>query len=229
MLSQYSTKVKVRMGLGILTLIVASVPVVYPYPLRSIGWILVVAGTALASWGLCCHAREKRFELPAWSRWLLVLPVGAAVYVAVYMFVRSVVWFVYDMVSMRFDLPMGDYPFEVVRLVIINIAGSYCFIVSGARTAPKHRVITAVVLAICPLCVHAYVLPRVFMWFNFGMFADIWTSWVLWVRVPWTSGFVAAIVACVMVRRRECRIRTIQQELSNNSLERTREPNECPV
>jgi hypothetical protein len=207
MLSQCSTKVKVRVGLGILALIIGGVLIAFPADAGGdAAWGLIVSGLALCTWGGISHAIDRGYRAPDWLRWLLVLPVGAAVYVAIFIFVRSVVWFVYDMVSIRFVPRMGDYPFEVARFVIISIAGSYCFIVSGARTAPKHRLITAVVLAICSLCASAHVLPGVWFWYNFGMFDDIWTSWVLWVRVPWTCGLIAAILACVQVYRREVRL-----------------------
>lgn len=226
MLAQCTAQVKVRVGLGILMLVVGIVPVVYPYPVRSVGWILIVGGIALAAQGVHCHAREKGLQLSARSRWLLVFPVAAAFYAAIFIFLRAATWLVFDLAAIcfapRLDSVAADYPFVVVRLVLTAIAASYCLVVSGAKTAPKHRFMTAVVLGVCSLCANAYLLFGTFLFYNFGMWADIWTSELMWIYTPWAGGFVAVVLACAQVRVHESRLRRPQQGMSNNLLEPTR-------
>jgi hypothetical protein len=129
------------------------------------------------------------------------------VYAAIFIVFRSATWLLFDLAAICFapqlDSVAADYPFMVVRLVVTSIAGSYYFVLAGARTAPKHRFVTAIVLAICCLCGSALLLFDLWFSYNFGMWGGIWTSEVSWIYIPWTCGCGAAIVACVMVRWRE--------------------------
>ncbi len=195
MLSQYSTKVKVRVGLGILTLIAAIVlTVVYP-PLRWLGLIPIVAGIVLAAWGLCCHAREKRFPLPAWSRWLLVLPAAAAVFVGVFALAVCIVALGGGLVRTlcgtdRLDL----YGWDAI-LVITSTAGSYGLVLAGARTAPRHRSLTAALLVLGSvwLCRHLGIA------FTMALFGATPGDW--WWHGPWVLALITGVAATVQVHK----------------------------
>ncbi|MHC4295403.1 MAG: hypothetical protein ACYSTL_07440 [Planctomycetota bacterium] len=223
MLSQYSTKVKVRIGLGILALIVGAVLI--PFPADAGGnaaWGLIVSGLALCTWGGISHAIDRGYRAPGWLRWLLVLPVALGVYAAIFVFLRSATSLVSDLAAIcfapRLDSVAADYPFIAVRLVLTSAAGSYYMVLAGAKTAPKYRFMSGMMLAILSLCGSAYVLASLSFWYNFGAWSDIWTSRVLWVYVPWTCGFVAAILACVQVRRHEVRLQKAEPSQGEQEL-----------
>lgn len=232
MLSQYTTKVKVRVGLGILTLVVARVVVPFmSFPadmLQHLALACFVVGLALCIWGAISHAKNKGYAPPNWLRSVLVIPVAVGVYAAILIFVVAAKPFLFHLAEIYFAHKLHplayDYPFIVVGLVVISIAGSYCSVLAGATTAPKRRFVTAIVLAICHLCGSAGLLSGVCFYYTGLLDVDpyIWTSALVWVFIPWTGGFIAVVVACAQVRRRESRIRTLQQEMSNNSLEPTR-------
>jgi len=223
MLSQYSTKVKVRIGLGILALIIAAVLIPFPADAgRDVAWDLIVSGLALCTWGGISHAIGRGYRASGWLRWLLFLPVGLGVYAAILAFLRSATWLLFDLAAIcfapRLDSVAADYPFIAVRLILTSAAGSYCTVLAGAKTAPKYRFITGMMLAILSLCGSAYVLLAVHFFYNFGMWGGLWTSEVLWVYVPWTCGFVAAIVACVQMRPHEARFKKAERSQGEQEL-----------
>jgi hypothetical protein len=195
MLSQYSTKVKIRVGLGILPLIAAIVPTVLYPPLRWLGLIPIVAGTALAAWGLCCHAREKRFELPAWARWLLVLPAAAAVFVSVFILTSCIVALGEELVrTLRGTDPPYLYAWDAI-LVITSTAGSYGLVLAGARTAPRHRSLTAALLVLGSvwLCRHLGIA------FTMALFGASSPDW--WWHGSWILALISGVAASVQVHR----------------------------
>jgi hypothetical protein len=216
MLSQYSTRVKVRVGLGLLALVAARVLISFFHDvLTTLAWTCMDVGAALCIWGAISHAMDKGYRLPTWLRWLLIVPVGVGVYIGVLVLAISVDSLLADLVATRLTPRLPDWPpVLIVSLIMTSIAGSYCFVLLGATTAPKHRVVTAIVLAVSCLCATAYLLVGLRFALTFGMLGGIWTSELMWIYVPWAGAFVAVLVACVQVWCRESRMRTTQLELS---------------
>ena len=84
-------------------------------------------------------------KMPAWLRWLVVLPVG----VGSYLVVQIVIAVVHGLVESVGELSpiasmMGDYFPQLVNSAV----GPYAFVRSGTRVAPAHRTVTAATLAV---------------------------------------------------------------------------------
>jgi hypothetical protein len=234
MLSRYTIKVKDRVGLGIITLLVASVLISSSHHvLTALAWICLDVGLALCIWGAISHATNKGYAPPNWLRSTLVGVVAVGVYAAVVTFVTSGTWLVFDLAAICFAPRLHSvadfYPGIVVGVVITSIVAPYYSLLAAAATAPDRRFFTVKVLGICYLCVSAYVLFIMWFAFNFGMWGGIWTSALVWIFVPWTGGCVAVVRACARVRLHESRLRRTQQGMSDNSLERTPEHDDCGV
>jgi hypothetical protein len=234
MLSRYTIKVKDRVGLGIITLLVASVLISSSHHvLTALAWICLDVGLALCIWGAISHATNKGYVPPDWLRSTLVGVVAVGVYAAIVIFFTSATWLVFDLAAIcfapRLDSAGADYPFIVVGLVVTSIVAPYYSLLAAAATASNHRFFTVKVLGICYLCGSAFVLFVLWFAFNFGRLGGIWTSHVSWISIPWTGGLVAVLRACARVRLHESRLRRTQQGMSNNSLERTPEHDDCGV
>jgi len=216
MLSRYSTRVKVRVGLGLLALVAARVLISFFHDvLTTLAWACLDVGIALCIWGAISHASDKGYRLPDWLRWVLVVPVAVGVYIGVLTFAISIDSLMADLVATRLKPGLPDWPpVLIVSLIMTSVAGSYCFVLAGATTAPKHRFVTAIVLAVSCLCATAYLLVGLRFALTFGMLGGIWSSELMWIYIPCTGAFVAVVIACSQVWRRESRMRTTQLELS---------------
>lgn len=204
--SQYSTKVKVRIGLGILSLIVARVVIVAPAVVcEPLGWAFTVAGVALCVWGGIAHGIDKGYQPPDSLRWLLVLPAAVSVYAGIAILASCFVALAFDLVLRSAESGLSNYPFMALQLLVRSAAGSYGFVLAGARTAPKDRFIYARVLAISYVCFSGFYLFGSFVALTFAPLL-YGTEWLWYFLIPWVSGWMGAILACVQVRRHEVRL-----------------------
>ena len=208
MLSRYSTKVKVRVGLGIMKLVLAGILMYsFHHVLTALAWTCLVVGLALCIWGAISHAMSIGYVPPDLVRAIYVLPVAVGVYVAIVTFVMSATWLVFDLAELclapRLDAVAAEYPFIVVGLVVASLAAPYYSLLAAGATAPYHRFRVATVLGICHLCGSAFVLFVVFFAFNFGMVGGLWMSFEMWVGIPWIAGLVAVVLACTKVQAHE--------------------------
>jgi len=213
MLSKYSAQGKVSVGLGILALIIARLFISVPADVfESLAWMFIVAGVALCIRGSISHFSHKGYQLSERARWLLVLPAALATYAGIAILVFWISGLAFDLAVRLLAAKLSSYPFVAAQLFLTSVAGSYCFVLVGARTAPNQNLTCARssiirsisvsrVLAIGYICFSGYVLYDFTAMFTFGMAGDVWSWSIWWFFIPWLSGVVGAIVACAKVGR----------------------------
>ncbi len=189
---------RVRIALGILILPVAAVLAVYPDMLGTVGWILVVAGTVLCISGGISLARNRGYQLPGWLRWITILPVATGILLGIAVVMAGLARVVSSLLPSE---ALEDVCFSAF-LIVATALGASGFVLGGASMAPKRRVGVGVPLAVVYVCCSGYFLFGLVFSLTFGGTGAAWSD-VWWFLVPWTSGALAAVSACVHVYRRE--------------------------
>jgi hypothetical protein len=196
-------------AVGFVTLVTGGVLSVYPYALGGFGWILVAAGAGLCSWASFCWARNRRTQLPSWSRWILVLP-GATV---------ALLWIALVVVGLVRMIPtsLASEPFQDVctsaLLIVGTILGACGFVLAGAGIAPKWRFAVALLLTAAYVCGSGYFLFAFLFSVTYGAAMGSWPN-LWWFLVPWIAGSVAAAGACAWVWRRRSRVSAVRGDMS---------------
>ena len=194
-------KANTAVAAGLPALIAGILLLRHAYPVKGLGWILVVTGSGLCFWGSFTLAREKGVQLPAWSRWLLALPAATVAYLSISLLAHSIVGITEYLITGSFNPGFPDWPFLLAWFLVTSLAGSYSSVLAGARTAPTHRFIVGMVLAVACLSVNYVALVTILMGI-FGTIETVWT-WPIWWVIAWIAGMIEVIAACVRVRRFE--------------------------
>ena len=130
---------------------------------------------------------QNRNVLLEGLRWVAVLPAGLGAYFGI-----QIVVGLFRSLDSGFD----DRP-DYWSQFISSIAGPYCLVLAGAKTAPRYRFVTALTLTV----LHGFVngslvtLAIVLAW---RQSASLW-----WLILCCAVGIIASIVACIQMRREE--------------------------
>ena len=122
-------------------------------------------------------------------RWIAVLPAAIGAYFGI-------------QVVVAIANSLGPGPESLINLwcqFINSIAGPYCFVLAGAKTAPFHRFVTAVVLTVLFSLANGVLLTLV-LTSQRQFSTPLW-----WFVTSVIIGLLAAIVACVKVHHQEPR------------------------
>jgi hypothetical protein len=117
-------------------------------------------------------------------RWIAVLPAAIGAYLGI-------------QVVVAIGNSFSGYPESLINVwcqLINSIAGPYCFVLAGAKTAPFHRFITAVVLTMLYSLANGVLLTLV-LTSQRQFSTPLW-----WFVTSLIIGLVAAIVACVQLQ-----------------------------
>jgi hypothetical protein len=125
---------------------------------------------------------NKENRIKEWLRWIAVLPAAVGAYFGIQVLVGLGSYFTSGM-----DV---DY----LSQLICSIAGPYCLVWVGAKTAPRYRFVTALALAI----VHA--VANVLIVTLAVVFAKRDSTSIWWIVVCGIAGVTASIVACIQFR-----------------------------
>jgi uncharacterized membrane protein HdeD (DUF308 family) len=130
---------------------------------------------------------QSRTSLREWLRWIAVLPAALGAYIGIQLVVGLV---------RSLETGVDDRP-DYWSQFISGIAGPYCLVLAGAKTAPRYRFVTALTLTV----LHGFVngslvtLAIVLAW---RQSASLW-----WLILCCAVGIIASIVACIQMRREE--------------------------
>ncbi len=124
-----------------------------------------------------------------WLRWLAVLPAAVGAYLGVQL-----------AISFCRGLEDGfshnpDYWCQFIN----SVAGPYCLVLAGAKTAPRHQFITSLVLAI----VYATLIVAVVTLFLVQVQNAYQSTAFWWLLICETAGIIAAIGVCLQLRDEE--------------------------
>jgi hypothetical protein len=120
-------------------------------------------------------------------RWIAVLPAAIGAYLGI-------------QVVVAIGNSFGPGPESLINLwceFINSVAGPYCFVLAGAKTAPSHRFITAVVLTVLFSVANGVLLTLV-LTSQRQFSTPLW-----WFVTSLIIGLVAAIIACVQLHHQE--------------------------
>jgi len=201
MYSDNSAKAEGLVGLGVFLVVGAIILVIYRDPVRSIGYIVVVAGTALCGWGFVCLAKARELQLSEGLRWVLVPVAAIGAYLVAIMLASGLCGIISYILSKSSPQQSFRDPLRFLFLLVVNVSGSYGAVSAGARTAPEDRFTIAVVLAVAPLFISTAMLG-VMIVATFGMVTSMLSTPLPWF-IAWVSGLLATIVACAQVHRQE--------------------------
>ena len=134
--------------------------------------------------------------MPVWLRWLLVLPAALGACVGI-----QIVVIFGNLITWPDSIPFRKFFIEIIN----SIAANYCFVIIGAKTAPKHRFVVGVILAT------AYTVFGITVAATFLIIGG--SPYLTWWPIPITSvvlllivgivGIIAAIGACIQLHRTE--------------------------
>jgi len=117
------------------------------------------------------------------ARWIAVLPVAAGAYVGI----QVVVWLLSEMSP-------GFAGTDLWSQLVNSVAGPYCLVLAGAKTAPRYRFMAAMILTL----LHAIGSITVTGW---AVLHPERTSYSLvWVIIACILGICATVGACVQIR-----------------------------
>jgi hypothetical protein len=120
-------------------------------------------------------------------RWIAVLPAAVAAYLGIQV-----------VVALGNSFAPGPESWINIWCQLINsIAGPYCFVLAGAKTAPLHRFITAIVLTVLYSLASGVLLTLV-LTSQQQFSTPLW-----WFVTSLVIGLVAAIVACIQLHHKE--------------------------
>jgi hypothetical protein len=130
-------------------------------------------------------------RLPAWLRWILVLPAAAGSFLAIQIVV-ALLHTVAEYLAVLTPLvsAMGDYFPQLVN----SVAGPYAFVWAGTRTSPAHRLTTAISLAVIMSVITAAAIVLVFLYPNE---AGMRPGGLTWLTFSGVLGIGTAIKACL--------------------------------
>jgi hypothetical protein len=122
-----------------------------------------------------------------WLRWLAILPAATAAYLGIQILIA---------IGRTVDVGFADSPDYWCQFTN-SIAGPYCFVWAGAKTAPGHRHITALVLAVIHGVVSGFLLGLLIVVGSSGS-TSLW-----WDILSYAVGIVTTIVVCIEFLRDE--------------------------
>lgn len=120
-------------------------------------------------------------------RWIAVIPAAAGAYIGIQLFFAVVSLF-------RDGVTEGD---DYWTQFINSIAGPYCFVIAGSKTAPKHKAVTAISLAVVFGVINGVVATLA------AVRGGAQTGRFWWVIATTIVGIAASIAASVQVYREE--------------------------
>ena len=127
---------------------------------------------------------QNRILIQDVLRWIAVLPAALGAYIGVQVAI---------VVARSFQTGFNENP-DYWSQFLTSIAGPYCLVWAGAMTAPRHRNVTAITLAILYGIFTGVVMTLVI---ERGMNQSTYRWWDI---VCYAAGIIATIVACVHFR-----------------------------
>jgi DNA-directed RNA polymerase subunit RPC12/RpoP len=118
-------------------------------------------------------------KLPDWLRWILVLPASIGAYWAIQ--------FLIILLSLLSPSEGFIEPRSTYIQFINSIAGPVCFILTGAKIAPKYQFI----VALCLTVLHTAIIAGLV---SVAVFADIYNGSKFWLVLTSVVGILATVI-----------------------------------
>ena len=133
----------------------------------------------------------SKVMLPQWLRWILVLPAAIGAYAGIQIVV---------IVGNTF-CPGPQVFIQYFCQFVNSVAAPYCFVLAGARTAPRYRLVAAIALVVVLAVLYGSVTTLAVVQGRMGVYDQLHSDPLWWVITSSIIGIVASGAACLHVYR----------------------------
>ena len=125
-----------------------------------------------------------KVNFPNWLRWVLVVPATVGAYCGIQIVVA---------IGNSFS-PVPEIFINIFCQIVNSVAGPYCLVGAGAKTAPNNNFVVAIVLTV----VHAIFNGVVVI---LGIISSMYGPWyIAWLIFAYILGITATIVCCLQFK-----------------------------
>lgn len=126
----------------------------------------------------------SKFNIPDWLRWVLVIPAAIGAYFGIQI-----------AVALGNSFSPGPEIFINIFCQIVNsVAGPYCLVWAGAKTAPSNRFVVAIILTVIHAIVNGVVVTLGIISNRFSV------GYIVWIIFVCLLGIAATIVCCLQFK-----------------------------
>jgi len=126
----------------------------------------------------------SKFTIPNWLRWILILPSAIGAYFGIQIFVA---------IGNSFS-PGPELLINIFCQLVNSVAGPYCLVLAGAKTAPSNRLVVAIILTV----IHAITNGAIV---TIGVISGNYSAgYIAWVIVGCILGLSATIVCSLQFK-----------------------------
>jgi len=122
-------------------------------------------------------------------RWLLFLPAAIMAYIGIQLFVA-----IGNSIGMWF---LPEVLINAFCQLINSVSGPYCFVLAGAKVAPRYSRVVAIVLVVISAIFHLGMAILAIYSTNYTV------AYLTWGSISALLGIIASVIACVQIYNKE--------------------------